>query len=157
MAAFIRTHDAFLRRFRPTFGAGVCLFALSGLTVAYLGGAGGDVPAGNGAPYAPPPSPTVTASMTSAPLPTANNGAGKADPGDTIRHTAGISVSGTTAQTVHFSATPGASTTLVGGSVDISPKITVTGSVFDNDSEFLGDTFSLSKLQDSTKLNASSQ
>lgn len=91
-----------------------------------------------------------------------------------IRYTVTINNTGSDATGVAFTDTIDSHTTLVGGSVDVSPlalndsydtigntllevgpvgspsaqpKVSVTGSVFDNDTEFLGDTFTLSKLQ----------
>ena len=67
-----------------------------------------------------PQTPTVTAAMTGAVV-TDVDADGKADPGDTIRYTAVISAAGADASGVHFAATPDANTTLVGGSIVISP------------------------------------
>ncbi len=67
-----------------------------------------------------PQTPTVTAAMTGA-IATDVDADGKADPGDTIRYTAVISAAGADAAGVHFADTPDANTTLVGGSIVISP------------------------------------
>ena len=67
-----------------------------------------------------PQTPTVTAAMTGA-IVTDVDADGKADPGDTIRYTAVISAAGAEAAGVHFADTPDANTTLVGGSIVISP------------------------------------
>ena len=67
-----------------------------------------------------PQTPTVTAAMTGA-IVTDVDADGKADPGDTIRYTAVISAAGADAAGVHFADTPDANTTLVGGSIVISP------------------------------------
>jgi hypothetical protein len=95
------------------------------------------------------------------------DGDGKADPGETIRYTTTITNTGAAAATgVTFNDVIDAHTTLVGGSVDVSPlaiddtydtvgntlldvsgvapagpTIHVAGSLFSNDVEFLGDTF----------------
>jgi uncharacterized repeat protein (TIGR01451 family) len=102
------------------------------------------------------------------------DGDGKADPGDTLRYTVGITNTGTTSATVAaFNDTLDANTSLVAGSVKVSPlafddsfsaightllavgvaapagtpAVQVAGNLFTNDTEFLGDTFSLSTFQ----------
>ncbi|HEX9987952.1 MAG TPA: Ig-like domain-containing protein [Chloroflexia bacterium] len=102
------------------------------------------------------------------------DGDGKADPGDTLRYTVGITNTGTTSATLAaFNDTLDANTSLVAGSVKVSPlafddsfstvghtllvvgvaapastpAVQVGGSLFSNDTEFLGDTFSLSTFQ----------
>jgi hypothetical protein len=67
-----------------------------------------------------PPPPTITPTMT-ATLTTDSGGDNKADPGDVIRYTTTIANTGTDATGVNFVDTIAAGTTLVGGSVVISP------------------------------------
>jgi uncharacterized repeat protein (TIGR01451 family) len=97
------------------------------------------------------------------------NGNSQANPGDTIRYTVHITNTGPDPATgVAFNDTIDANTTLIAGSVNVSPlarddsytavgntllevgvtasgfpAVTAAGSVLDNDSEFLGDTFTL--------------
>jgi len=102
------------------------------------------------------------------------NGNTRANPGDTLGYTIAITDTGTTSATgVLFNDTLDPHTTLVAGSVDVSPlafddsyttvgntllavgvtppantpAVQVAGNVFSNDTEFLGDTFSLSTFQ----------
>ncbi len=136
----------------------------------------------NPAPAMPAASPIITASMTDSIE--NDDGDTKIDPTDgtgsteRIIYSTTISNTGTVAATgLQFADTIDSHTTLVGGSLNISPlagddsydtigntllevgpvgspsaqpKVTVTGSVFDNDTEFLSDTFTLSKLQATT-------
>ncbi len=108
--------------------------------------------------------PTITA--TKADTFVGGDGDGKADPGETIRYTTVISNSGTDATGVTFNDIIDANTTLVAGTVNVSPlaindsydtvgntlldvssivpaspTVHVAGSLFTNDVEFLGDTF----------------
>jgi uncharacterized repeat protein (TIGR01451 family) len=97
----------------------------------------------------------------------------KADPGDTLQYTIAIANSGTDATGVNFTDTIDTNTTLVGGSVNASPlarddayttigntrltvgftsvggaSVAIPGqNIFDNDSEFFGDTFTVSAFQ----------
>src|SRR5262245_34053318 len=64
--------------------------------------------------------PAVTATKT-ATLQTDADIDGKADPGDTIRYSVSVGVTGADATAVHLADSPDANTTLVGGSVVISP------------------------------------
>lgn len=106
----------------------------------------------------------ITATMTDTII--GDDGDGKADPGETIEYTTVITNSGTDATGVTFNDVIDANTTLVGGSVNVSPLaindsfdtigntlldvsngtpaspvVHVAGSLFDNDVEFLGATF----------------
>ncbi|HEX8846812.1 MAG TPA: choice-of-anchor Q domain-containing protein, partial [Pyrinomonadaceae bacterium] len=99
---------------------------------------------------------------------------GKADPGDKITYTVSISAAVADATGMTFNDTVHPHTTYVNNSLNVSPlagndsyetlgntllevgpvgspssspKITVTGSVFDNDTEFLSDTYTLKSLQ----------
>jgi hypothetical protein len=107
--------------------------------------------------------PTVRATMVDTLVPTGNNGDNRADPGDTIIYNVTINVTGADAANVAFTDTIDAHTTYVAGSLNVSPlagddtyetigntllevgpvaspsarpKITVTGSVLDNDVDF---------------------
>ena len=114
--------------------------------------------------------PTILATMTAAFI--GSDGDGKADPGETIEYTTVIQNNGTDATGVTFNDIIDLNTTLVGGSLNVSPLaiddtydtigntllevgVTASGnpaarvttpaidSLFDNDVEFLGDTFTL--------------
>lgn len=103
------------------------------------------------------------------------NNDGNLDPGEKITYTVNIGNTGDAdALAVTFNDTVHARTTLIGGSLNVSPlatndtyetiantllevgpvgtpssrpKVTVTGSVFSNDTEFLGDSFTLKSVQ----------
>src|SRR5260221_445850 len=75
---------------------------------------------GGGTP--PPPGPVVTATKAASFPPGFDvDGDGKADPGDKIRYTVTISDATADATGVHLADTPDPNTTLVGGSIVISP------------------------------------
>ncbi|MFT3743531.1 MAG: Ig-like domain repeat protein [Pyrinomonadaceae bacterium] len=121
--------------------------------------------------------PTLTATKSDTSL--SGDGDGKADPGETIGYTVQIGNTGADPATgVTFNDTIDAHTTLVPGSVNVSPlarddsyatvgntqlevgvaasgfpAVQAAGSVFDNDSEFLGDTFSLQAPSPTTSAN----
>lgn len=134
------------------------------------------------------PSTTVTAAPLLAPAISASkrdtlaidvNSDGQANPGDTIRYTVHITNTGPDPATgVAFNDTIDLNTTLVAGSVNVSPlarddsytavgntllevgvtpsgfpAAVVAGSVLDNDSEFLGDTFSVQAPLPTTSAN----
>ena len=119
--------------------------------------------------------PSITPTMTDTII---NDGVGgdpadgKADPGETIEYTATIPNLGTDATVVTFNDIIDLKTTLVAGSLNISPlavddtydtigntllevgvtasgnpAVTLAGSLFDNDTEFLGDTFTLKSVE----------
>lgn len=106
------------------------------------------------------------------------NGNTKADPGDTLQYTVTISNTGPDPATnVNFTDTISTNTTLVAGSVNIGPiagddayttigntrltvgftsvggaSVAIPGqNIFDNDTEFLGDTFTVSAFQKSER------
>ena len=115
--------------------------------------------------------PTIAATMTDAIVPT-DDGDGKADPGGTekIQYTVNISNSGSDATGVQFNDVLDTHTTLVAGSLNASPlagddaftaigntllvvgtvpgasgpRKTIAGNVLTNDTDFLGDTFTIS-------------
>src|SRR5687767_4912445 len=123
--------------------------------------------------------PTILATMTDA-FVGVHDGDGKADPGETIEYTAVIQNSGADPATgVTFNDIIDLNTTLVDGSLNVSPQaaddtyatigntllevgvtasgdpaVRVTGaaidSLFDNDTEFLGDTFTLLSVEADT-------
>ncbi len=73
-------------------------------------------------PIAPPPAVSdVTATLTATLTGTANNGDGKADPGDTISYTAVLSSSGAGATGLSFSNPLDSHTTIVGGTLNSTP------------------------------------
>ncbi|MGA7730019.1 MAG: Ig-like domain-containing protein, partial [Chloroflexia bacterium] len=121
-----------------------------------------------GAPLAP----AITASLTDA-LTVDNDNDTQADPGDTLQYTAVITNRGSDATDVDYSEPLDPLTSLVAGSVNVSPlafddayttvgntllavgvappantpAVQTAGNLFSNDTEFLGDTFSLSTFQ----------
>jgi uncharacterized repeat protein (TIGR01451 family) len=130
-------------------------------------------PSGSTTSQAAPDAVSIVATKRDA-IQTDVDGDGKADPGDTLRYTVGITSTGSNAATgVAFNDTLDANTTLVPGSVKVSPlafddsfsaightllavgvaapantpAVQVAGNLFTNDTEFLGDTFSLSTFQ----------
>ncbi|HNB36025.1 MAG TPA: Ig-like domain-containing protein, partial [Anaerolineales bacterium] len=118
--------------------------------------------------------PTITATLTDVII--GDDGDGKADPGETIEYTAVITNSGADPATgVTFNDILDLNTTLVAGSINVSPlagddayqtigntllevgvtasgspAVIVSGSLFDNDTEFLGDTFTLKSVEADT-------
>jgi hypothetical protein len=118
--------------------------------------------------------PTITATLTDTFI--GGDGDGKADPGETIEYTAIITNSGADPATgVTFNDILDLNTTLVAGSVNVSPlagddayqtigntllevgvtasgnpAVIVSGSLFDNDIEFLADTFTLKSVEADT-------
>jgi large repetitive protein len=119
---------------------------------------------------APSISPTMTDTIIG------DDGDNKADPAETIEYTTVITNNGADPATgVSFNDIIDLNTTLVGGSLNVSPlaaddsyatigntllevgvtasgnpAVTVSGSLFDNDTEFLGDTFALKSVEADT-------
>ncbi len=118
--------------------------------------------------------PSITVTLTDAFI--GGDGDGKADPGETIEYTAVITNSGADPATgVTFNDILDLNTTLVGGSINVSPlagndayqtigntllevgvtasgnpAVITSGSIFDNDTEFLSDTFTLKSVEADT-------
>jgi len=115
----------------------------------------GPVPEPAPQPLAPPVVGPVTATMSAAIVATANNGDGKADPGDTINYTVQLAnPSGADATNLSFNSFLDSHTTFVGGSIkstpvcfdqsvntneDVAKAITLTGEDPDGDGIFADD------------------
>jgi len=114
--------------------------------------------------------PTILATMTATFI--GGDGDGKADPGETIEYTAVVQNTGSDATSVTFNDILDLNTTLVGGSLNVSPlalddsydtmgntllevgvaasgnpAVIVAGGLFANDTEFLGDTYTLKSVE----------